>query len=372
MSNDDKGSKTEEATSKRREDSFKEGTFAKAPEIGVVFVLGSAFVVILFNTKNTANKLGLIAAELFSQVGSIQLTQESASKLLIDKLQDLFLLTLPIFAAAFIAAFAAGALQSGLQLTPKVMEPKFSKLNPVKGLQNIFSVKSYVRGLIDVAKFIAVAIVIYAALKEITQHDIFSSPIAIPYIGEFIYQTALTMLARLILILGLIAAIHYIYQRYKTSKDLMMSKQEVKDEHKEQEGSPFVKSAQRSMARRLMQKQMLQDVPIADVIVTNPTHFAVALKYEIGKDPAPVVLAKGQDMFAKRIKEIAAKHEVPMVENVSVARLVYKIGKVGEPIPSNLYQVIAEILSTVYKSNKYYFHKLKSRRKEHEKRLKDK
>lgn len=172
------------------------------------------------------------------------------------------------------------------------------------------------------------------------------------------------MLIRLILALGVIAVISYIYQRWRINKDLMMTKQEVKDERILQEGNPMIKSMQRAMARRLMQRQMLDAVPVADVVVTNPTHYAVALKYETGKDPAPLVVAKGKNMFAQKIKRIAAEHGVPTVENREAAQMLYKVGIVGKEIPSNLYKVIAQILTEVYKKNKYYFHRLKSRREE--------
>jgi flagellar biosynthetic protein FlhB len=142
----------------------------------------------------------------------------------------------------------------------------------------------------------------------------------------------------------------------------MMTKQEVKDENRQAMGDPNVKMAQRAMARRLLMRQMMADVPKADVIVTNPTHYAVALKYERGKDTAPVVLAKGQNLFAQRIKAMGAKFEVPTVENKPVARALYKFGQVGKPIPAQLYQAIAEILGYVYRTHRYYFYQLRSRR----------
>jgi len=141
-----------------------------------------------------------------------------------------------------------------------------------------------------------------------------------------------------------------------------MTKQEIKDEHRQAQGDPNVKIAQRAMARRLLQRQMLADVPKADVIVTNPTHYAVALKYERGVDSAPIVLAKGHNSFAQRIKSIGAKFEVPTVENKPVARALFKFGQVGKPIPVQLYQAIAEILGYVYRTHRYYFFQLKSRR----------
>jgi flagellar biosynthetic protein FlhB len=142
----------------------------------------------------------------------------------------------------------------------------------------------------------------------------------------------------------------------------MMTRQEVKDEHKQLEGNAQVKGQMRRMARRLLQKQMLAAVPMADVIVTNPTHYAVALKYERGVDAAPVVLAKGDNRFARRIKSLAAEHGVPMVENKPVARLLFAVGKVGESIPAELYQAVASILAFVYQTHRLYFHDLRTRR----------
>jgi len=169
---------------------------------------------------------------------------------------------------------------------------------------------------------------------------------------------------RLVVAISIIAIINYFFQKKKTMDDLKMTKQEVKDERKNQEGDPAVKSRQRALSRSLLQKQMLQSVPEADVVVTNPTHFAIALKYEREEDSAPIVLAKGQNLFAQKIKSIAAEHDVPMVENKPVAQMLYKMGQVGSAIPYELYQVVAEILAEVYKSHRYHFHKLQARRRQ--------
>jgi flagellar biosynthetic protein FlhB len=184
------------------------------------------------------------------------------------------------------------------------------------------------------------------------------------YLGEFLNRATLLFLTRLIFALGIVAAISYAYEKFKTHRDLMMSREEVKEEAKQAEGDTRVKGAMRRMARQLLQKQMLSAVKTADVVVTNPTHFAVALKYERGKDKAPIVLAKGENRFAQRIKALAAENGVPMVENKPVARLLFAMGKVGEAIPSELYQAVAEILAVVYRTHRYYFHRLKARRLE--------
>jgi len=191
---------------------------------------------------------------------------------------------------------------------------------------------------------------------------LFSSPMEAAYLGQFLNNATILFLTRLLFALSIVAAISYSYEKFKTARDLMMTLQEVKDEQKNAEGDAQTKAAIRRMGRRLLQKQMLSAVPTADVIVTNPTHYAVALKYERGVDHAPVVLAKGENRFAQRIKAIAAEHGVPTVENKPVARFLFATAKVGEPIPAELFQAVAEILAVVYRTHRYYFHRLKARR----------
>jgi flagellar biosynthetic protein FlhB len=193
---------------------------------------------------------------------------------------------------------------------------------------------------------------------------IFTAPVEAAYLGNYLQRATWAFLSRMLLALGGIAALSFAYEKYKTGQELKMSREEVKDERRQSEGDMFVKAAMRRMARRLMQRQMLSAVPTADVVVTNPTHYAVALKYERGVDQAPVVLAKGENGFAKRIKELALENGVPMVENKPVARALFAFGKVGQPIPMELYQAVAEILAFVYRTNRYYFYRLKSRRVE--------
>jgi len=193
---------------------------------------------------------------------------------------------------------------------------------------------------------------------------LFSSPVEAGYLGQFLNHATILFLTRLVLALGIVSAISYAYEKFKTSREMMMTREEVKEERKGAEGNMQTKAAMRRMARSLMQKQMLSAVSTADVVITNPTHFAVALKYERGKDQAPVILAKGENRFAQRIKALAAEHGVPTVENKPVARLLFAMGKVGEVIPAELYQAVASILAVVYRTHRYYFHRLKSRRLE--------
>jgi flagellar biosynthetic protein FlhB len=213
-------------------------------------------------------------------------------------------------------------------------------------------------------KLVCIGLVLWVAARGLFRDPLFTAPVEVVYLGQFLSRATMTFLSRLILMLGVIAAISYFYEYFKNRRELMMTREQVKEEHKQSEGDGLVKSAMRRMARRLVQKQMLAKVPTADVVITNPTHYAVALKYERGLDKAPIVLAKGENQFARRIKAIAAEHGVPMVENKPVARMLYALSRVDEAIPAELYQAVAEILAFVYRTHRYYFYRLKARRAE--------
>jgi flagellar biosynthetic protein FlhB len=200
--------------------------------------------------------------------------------------------------------------------------------------------------------------------RTLLTDPLFTAPVESAYLAQFLNRAAQEFFGRLLFALGLIAAISYAYEKFKNSRELMMSRDEIKQERRNSEGDALIKSTQRRLARRLLQKQMLSAVATADVVVTNPTHYAVALKYERGTDRAPVVLAKGENRFARRLRAIAEEHGVPTVENKPVARLLFALGRVGEAIPPELYQAVAEILSVVYRTHRYYFHRLKARRLE--------
>ncbi len=358
----DKSLKTEEPTAKRLDEAHSRGRFAQSPEISVVFVLTASFMVLLFTARNRAGELSILAKGILGHLGEFSITRESASHWLGEGLLSILYLAFPLFSGCLLAGILAGGLQSGFRLTPKMLELKIERLSPAAGLKKLFDPQSLVRFGVDLLKLLAIGFILFGFIREIMRDPIFYSPVSIDYISNFILKATLMLLVRLIFALGIIAAIHYIFQRYKTRRELMMSRQEVKDERKAMEGDPLVKGRQRAIAMRLLKKQMLEAVPTADVVVTNPTHYAVALKYEKGEDTAPVVLAKGEHIFARRIKDIAEKHGVPMVENKPIARLLIRVGRVGEPIPYQLYQVIAEILSHVYRTHRYYFHRLKAHR----------
>ncbi len=363
MADEDKSSRTELPTDKRIEEARSRGQFPQAPEIVIVLILMSCLAFFVFGVSYYTREVRSIATYFFDHLAVIDLTPNTVTYGWINFCVFFIKVLGPLFGLCIIAVLAGGGFQSGFSLTPKVLEWNFDRLNPVNGFKRIFSLSSLVQFGIDLIKFAAVSLTLYSFTKDCMQDPIFNFPISAFYVGEFMYKVGSGILIRLVLVMIVIASINYLYQRWKTSQDLMMTKQEVKEERKSQEIDPQIKSAQRQMARRLIRRQMLAAVPTADVIVTNPTHYAVALKYEQGKDAAPLVVAKGENMFARRIIEVANQYGVPRVENKPVARLLYRVGEIGKSIPLDLYQVVAEILAYVYQKHKYYFHRLKARRR---------
>ena len=364
MADQDNDQKTEQPTDKKVSEAMEQGQFARSQELQIVCILGATLWVLSLTTSTMAIELHDLAVNVFSQLGRIRLQLDTVPTHLMSIVVVGGKLLGPVVGAAAIAALLAGGFQSGFQLTPKALEFKPERLNPVEGFQRIFSKATLVHAGIDLMKLLAIGFVLWTVARNLMKDPIFNSPVEPAYLGDYLQRATTAFLSRLLLALGVIAAISYSYEKYKTHNDLMMSREEIKEEHRQAEGDANSKAAMRRMARRLMQRQMLAAVPTADVVVTNPTHYAVALKYERGVDAAPVVLAKGENGFAQRIKALAAENGVPMVENRPVARALYAFGKVGEAIPGNLYQAVAEILAFVYRTHRYYFFRLKSRRAE--------
>ncbi|MFT3783270.1 MAG: EscU/YscU/HrcU family type III secretion system export apparatus switch protein [Nibricoccus sp.] len=364
MSDVDQESKTELPTDKHLTEARERGQFAKTPEISVVAMLVATLGALSLTMGSIAHDLGSLSVSIFSQLGSAQVTAGTLAAQAGDIMIVLGKILGPIIGAAVLAALISGGLQSGFHFTPEVLGFRFENLNPAAGFQKHFSKAVLVHAGVDLLKLVCIGMVLWVAARSLFRDPIFTGPVEVIYLGQFLSRATMTFLSRLILMLGVIAGVSYLYEFFKTRKDLMMTREEVKEEHKQSEGDGHVKSAMRRMARRLVQKQMLAKVATADVVITNPTHYAVALKYERGLDKAPIVLAKGENQFARRIKALAAEHSVPMVENKPVARMLYALGRVDEPIPSELYQAVAEILAFVYRTHRYYFFRLKSRRAE--------
>lgn len=348
------GEKTEEPTSKKLEDSRKEGQVAKSKEITTAFTLTALFILL----KIYVGTMGTWMMECFTGVytqipASIQMYDGVMPKATVvlavrTMMLRLLLIIAPVLAVGLILAFVCDVVQVKWKPTSKPLKPKFNKLNPVSGFKKIFSANSLVNLVKAIAKILVVAYVAYSFLKDRIKdvfllYDIGLNP-AIALIGE----TVIDLGIRISIVYILIGFIDYAYQKWKFKNDMKMTKQEVKDEYKNQEGDPKVKGKQRQRMQEASRRRMMQQLPEADVVITNPTHYAVAVKYDPDKYDAPYVIAKGENYLAQRIKEIARESNVEIVENKPLARMLYANVEIGELVPPELYQSVAEVLAFVY------------------------
>ena len=347
------GEKTEQPTSKKLKDSRKEGQVAKSREIGNCVILLALFLIL----KVWVSKLGTGFLETFQAVYN-KIPEISKSRggvdqvgmwgLLQDIIQQLMTVLLPILLIAFAVAFIADLVQVKWTPTTKPLKPKFSKLSPVKGIKKIFSKQALVELLKSVLKIALITYIVYSTLKDSIGliFLIFDMPLmqAIGNIGNIVINLGIKISMFYIVIAGA----DFIYQKWKFNEDMKMTKQEVKDEFKNAEGDPQIKGKIRQKMREVSQRRMMQAVPQADVVITNPTHYAVALRYEPDKYDAPYVVAKGEDYLAQKIKEVARENHVEIVENKPLARMLYHNVDLGAQVPPELFQAVAEVLAMVY------------------------
>jgi flagellar biosynthetic protein FlhB len=345
------GEKTEQPTPKRLQDARDEGQVAVSPEVFTsVILLAGLFMLLL-----TGTWFFQTAAASLRHALSDALTWDLSS---INSLQLLLIqfapLTMPLGllgAVCFAIAVVAGIGQVGLNLSSKALIPKFAKINPMTGFTRLFGMRGLMRFVTNVLKLAVIIFVAWMVLdNEIPRLAYIDLDI-----GKRTAHDASTIVwlgIKLAVVLMLIAAIDVIYQRYQHMQDMMMTKDEVKQEYKQSDGDPQLKGRIRQIQREMAQKRMMQEVPKADVVITNPTHVAVALKYDPLKMAAPIVVAKGYDEVAQRIKAIAAEHGITMVENITLARALAKDIDIGKPVTSKWYQAVAEVLAMVYKLKK--------------------
>jgi flagellar biosynthetic protein FlhB len=258
----------------------------------------------------------------------------------------------PILGVAMAAGLAPNLLQVGFLFTTKALAPKFERINPLKGFQRMFSMQTLVQLIKSLLKVIVLGYIFYNDYRAL----LLTLPGYIatqPFMAlRFILETAFTLALKMSLAMAVIAAADFLYQYMKFEKDLRMTKQEVKDEYKLTEGDPQIKGRIRQKQRQMSMMRMMSQVPQADVVITNPTHFAVALQYTEGQEGAPRVLAKGQDYMARRIKEVAREHRIQIIENKPLAQTLYRMCEVGQEIPETLYQAVAEVLVYVYRQRR--------------------
>lgn len=348
------GDKTEEPTAKKLDDARKDGQVAKSKEIGNCLGLFVFFLVLRFMAGSISNRFIDCFGSVYSAIPSVtvypsgNMPVRALDALFKNSLITILVIVLPMMVIGYIVAFAGDLIQVKWRPTAKPLQPKLSKIDPLKGFKRIFSINSVVELIKSLLKIgLAIPIVyFYIRDKESLIFILYDMPLiqAIVLIGTTIIDLGIRISAVYIII----AAADFGYQKWKFHKDMMMTKQEVKDEYKNSEGDPQVKG---KIKRRMMEasrRRMMQKLPEADVVITNPTHYAVAIKYEPTERDAPYVIAKGEQYLAQRIKEIAKEHGVEIVENKPVARALYHNVEIGESVPPELYQAVAEILAFVY------------------------
>jgi len=265
-----------------------------------------------------------------------------------------FKLFLPIGATFLVLGVVANIAQTGFLFTGEGIKPSFSKLNPLKGLKNMFSLKSLGSLVKNILVIILLGFIGYGFVKDNYMNILKLSNVYIPTLLYTVKDILYSILLKITIALVFIALLDYLYQRYTHKKDLKMTKQEVKEEFKQMEGDPQIKGKIKQKQRQLASQRMMQAVPEATVIVTNPTHISIGIKYEQGAGKAPTVVAKGADYVAFKIREIAKENDIPIIENKPLARLIYKKVEIDQEIPEEMYQAVAEVLVAIYKIKNRY------------------
>lgn len=346
---DDDSQKTEEPTTKRLEDSRKKGQVAFSREV-TSFVMLVVFTLILVWLAPSMMQESVRRFTIYiEQPHVFTLNGDGLIALLVQALKDLgSILMLPMIGIIFVILVSA-FLQNGMLMTLTPLAPKLERISLLQGIKRIFSLKSVVEFLKGIVKIIIIGVVSFIAVyPELSNlHDIFTYNVI--GIMAFIGSLATRVMIGVCAAMGIIAVIDYLYQRFEFSKNMRMSKQEIKEEFKQTEGNPEVKAKLREIRQERAKGRMMAAVPSADVVITNPTHYSVALKYDTDVAGAPVVIAKGQDEIALKIREIAKENDVPLVQNPPLARMLFASVDIDEEIPLEHYKAVAEVIKYVYK-----------------------
>ena len=350
MAQETEAERTEEATPRRRDDARSEGRIPKSQELTIAASLLGSAVVISGLAPIAGRGLFAIMGHSLSSIGSTSLNVQSATALIRETALRAFTATAGLIAAMSVATFVVAALQARGVVSLKPLTPQFSRINPISNAKNLFGFRQIVELFKSLGKLAIVGLAVYGSIKAALPDAIaLSQESQIGLLFVIKHYTVRMLLSAGAAYVALAAA-DYIWQWWQYEKSLRMSKEVVKQELKQNEGDPHVKMRRRAIARSYARRQMMQDVPKADVVIVNPTHIAIAIKYDPTVAPAPIVLAIGQRKIAERIKAIAGEHGVPMVENKPLARALLKTAKVGTLIPYELYMAVAEVLAFVLRT----------------------
>lgn len=342
--------KTEKATPKKKNDARKKGQVFQSREMQTSLIL----VLMIVSLKALGPNLYGQISQYFKKAFTEYLANKDAidvnilAKLFIDGVTVLLKTSFPLLIIAVVAGLIVGYAQVGILFTLDTLKPKGSRINPLSGFKRLFSARSAVELVKSILKITIVGWVAYSYLNSKADEVVTLMHKELFDVLGFIGEAAFTVALRIVIAMLLLGVLDFFYQRYDYEKSLKMTKQEVKEEFKQTEGNPEIKSKIKQKQRQMSMRRMMQEIPKADVVITNPTHFAVALKYDSEKASAPFVIAKGQDYIAQRIKQIANENKIQIVENKPLARTLFSTVEIGQSIPPELYQAVAEILAFVY------------------------
>ncbi|HEV8604131.1 MAG TPA: flagellar biosynthesis protein FlhB [Tepidisphaeraceae bacterium] len=340
--------KTEAPTPRRREEAREQGQIARSADLTAAALLLGFLLLMNSFGPGLIKALKAVMVELLSSASLSNLDSKNIGPAIVRSLVAAGGAAAPLLVGGVIVAIVANLLQVGLFFSGKRLQPNFEVLNPLRGLGKLFQAESLVHLVINLLKLSLVGILAWSAVTQRMGQII--------AIQQLSYMQAFALGASIVYAVGLrvavlllvLAIIDYTYHRFKTERELRMSKQEVKEEMRRMEGDPKIKQRRRQIAFQMASKRLARDVPTADVIITNPTHFAIALKYDAATMHAPKVVAKGQDLLAQRIREIAIAHGIPIIERKPLARALYRLVEAGKEIPEQFYSAVAEILAYVY------------------------
>lgn len=341
--------KSEQPSEKKLRDGRDKGQVAKSIEINSLVVFSSGLMLIFFAKDYISGKVSGFSIKTFSGLAVTNVDKKFASGYFVELWVTFFSIISPVLIALFIASFIANVSQVGFNFSFKALAPKLSKFSIIKNVKRIFfSSRSFVEIAKSLMKLGVIGFFTYNILFELSIKSTVLTELALTEILSFMVDAAYSLIWRIILVFAIIAAIDLGYQKFKFKKDMMMTKQELKEENKSSEGDPLVKSRIKKVQFSMSRNRMMQDVKKADIVITNPTHFAVALKYDMQMDNAPKVVAKGADEVAKRIKKIAVENGIPLHEDKELARALYKLCETGDVIPQALFKAVAKILAYMF------------------------
>ena len=349
----DPSGQTEEPTQRRLEKAIEEGQIIYSKEVSNFLVFLSLIFMVVSILPEIVKSSMRNLIYYIRNFQDIYINEKLAEKLFRDNILGIIkILGLPFLIFFLVGAVSLYIQNNRISFNPKLLMPKLDNLSPLKGFKKIFSMKSIVEFIKNIAKVILVGISCYIVMLSTSKKYKLLHDYEMSYIIAFLYQSVKDILIAASIIMFFIALFDYIYQRFNFYSQVKMSKQELKEEYKETEGSPEIKSKLKQMRAEKAKKRMMSNIPTADVIITNPTHYAIALKYDQEKMNAPMLVAKGIDHVALNIRKIAIKNDVPIIENPPLARELYKKVDIDEEIPLEYYQAVAEIISYVYSLKK--------------------